>query len=828
VNNDTSKSAHSVIAVTWPFLAGMSLMLLIALGSIHALSAMRAYVAGLAVWMVAEGNTDAAMHRYLLQPSDAHLAELEQPIKIWAGDHTARQELLKPSPDYEIARRGLRAGGNDPTEIAGMIWLFRGMLLLPSWQEPLRVWAAGDKEFERYLPLKLRIQARLAAGGADAGERIAWQDEIGGIHAPIVVLEHQFAQAVDDNARRLSSSLVIFLAISTALLLAAGYFAARRILRRTDEMAATLRAAERLAFEEHERAAVLLRSIGDAVISTDRLGIVQFLNSAAEQLTGLSVAGARGRPLEDVFRLAHTGDAPAPLSRDAIERFMSEASDTLTMGHASQLIRPDGSTTPIGERAARLRDRDGEVIGLVVVMRDETLERRLSDQLRHQATHDALTGLANRAHFEEQLDATLRRCRATGQTYAAAFIDLDQFKIVNDTGGHAAGDELIRRVGAAIRAQLREGDLLARLGGDEFGLVLPNCKLDLAVQIAERIRLTIEALRFSSEGRTFAVNASIGVVQNDPSLHTSTDVLRAADRACYAAKETGRNRVHVYRPDDREIDTCRGDMQWVARLRAALEQDRFVLYTQEIRPIHARAGARPTSHEVLLRLRDEQGQMVPPMAFIPAAERFGLMPQIDRWVIEHAFAEQRRRLYSGNGAPRCMINLSGASLDNPELADFIGDRLKHHQLPRGSVGFELTETAAISRLTTAVIVMNRLKELGCMVALDDFGSGMSSYGYLRELPVDMLKIDGSFVRDMSRDPVAYAMVEAMHKVARAIGIRTVAEWVENDATLTALKRMGVDSVQGRGIATEQPWLEEAGRDIELEPVVPLGMAAAVR
>jgi diguanylate cyclase (GGDEF)-like protein/PAS domain S-box-containing protein len=808
VKNQASESSQSVIAVTWPFLAGMMLMLLISLGSVYALSAMRAYVTGLAVWIAAEGNTDAAMHRYLAQPSDAHLEAIEQPIGIWAGDHTARLELLKSSPDHSVARRGFLSGGNDSEEVDGMIWLFRTMRLLPSWQRPLHVWSEADRAFELYLPLKLAIQARLGAGVLDSRELSVWHDQIDAVHAPIVALENQFAAAVNDNARRLSSSLLTFLAISTVLLLAAGYLLARRILKRTEDMAAALRATERLAFEEHERAAVLLRSIGDAVISADRLGIVRFLNNAAEKLIGFSAADACGRPLEEVFRLAHAGDAPAPLSRDAINRFMSEADDVLVTGNASELIRRDGSITPIDERAARLRNRDGEVVGLVLVMRDVTAERRLSDQLRHQATHDALTGLANRAHFEQQVDMTLQRCQATGQTYAAAFIDLDQFKIVNDTGGHAAGDELIRRVAAAIRAQLREGDLLARLGGDEFGLVLPNCSLEVAVQVAERIRLTIEALRFLSEGRSFAVNASIGVVHNDPSLHTATDVLRAADRACYAAKETGRNRVHIYRAGDRDIDSCRGDMQWVSRLQAALEQDRFVLYTQEIRPIRARAGAQAICHEVLLRLRDEHGQMVPPMAFIPAAERFGLMPQIDRWVIEHAFAEQRRRTRSDNAAPRIMINLSGASLDNPELADFITDRLRHYRLPLGCIGFELTETAAISRLTTAVNVMKRLKELGCKVALDDFGSGMSSYGYLRELPVDILKIDGSFVRDMSHDPVAYAMVEAMHNVARAMGIRTVAEWVENDATLTALKNMGVDFVQGRGIAAEQPWSED--------------------
>lgn len=790
----------------------MIIMLLISFGSIQALSAMRAYVSGLAVWIGAEGDVNAAMHRYLAAPSDAHLKETDGPIGIWEGDRAARRELLKDSPDYAYARRGFAAGGNDAAEIDGMMWLFRAMRLAPAWQKPLDVWAEADHEYERYLPLKLRLQARAAEGELNQRQVRALDGEIDAIHAPVAILEGRFAQAVGANARGLSLALAAFLAVSTALLLVAGYLAARRIVRRTDEMATSLRASESAAFDEHERAAVLLSSISDAVISTDRLGMVQFLNHAAEQMTGLRMAEACGRPLEEVFRLAQAGQGQGPLIGDAIEHFMSEVNDSLVTGHASELIRRDGSTTPIGERAARLRNHDGEVVGLVLVMRDVTLERRLSDQLRHQATHDALTGLANRSCFEHQLEVTLQHCQTTGATYAAAFIDLDQFKIVNDTGGHAAGDELIRRVGALIREQLREGDLLARLGGDEFGLVLPSCALEDAIQIAERIRSSIEALRFLSEGRLFAVNASVGLVHNDSSLHTATDVLRAADRACYAAKENGRNRVHLYSADDRDIDDRRGEMGWVTRLHAALEQDRFELYTQEIRSTRARAGEPASSHEVLLRLRDEEGQIVLPRFFIPAAERFGLMPQLDRWVIEHAFAEQSRRAQPGVTAPRCMINLSGASLDNPDLADFIGERLAHYQLPRGSIGFELTETAAISRLATAVRVMNRLKELGCAVALDDFGSGMSSYGYLRGLPVDILKIDGTFVRDMTRDAVAFAMVESMHKVARAMGIRTVAEWVENDSTLAALKRMGVDYVQGRGISAEEPWSEAYGSE----------------
>ena len=347
MKGDVSESSHSVIAVTLPFLGGMVLMLLISLGSIHALSAMRAYVTGLAVWIGAEGNTSAEMHRILARPGDADHAVLESSISIWAGDNVARLELMKPNPDYAVAARGLLAGGNHPANIDGMMWLFRAMRLVPAWQEPLRVWAAGDQDFEKYLLLNTRIRARFAAGIPDTPGLDTWHHQIDAVHAPLVVLEHRFAEAIDDDARRLTALLLGFLALSTAVLLTAGYLAARRILKRTDEIAATLRVTERLAFEEHERATVLLRSIGDAVISTDRRGIVQFLNSAAEQLTGLNLAEACGRPLHEVFRLAHPGDAPGPLLRDAIERFMSETSGTLNMGLASELIRLDGSTTPM-------------------------------------------------------------------------------------------------------------------------------------------------------------------------------------------------------------------------------------------------------------------------------------------------------------------------------------------------------------------------------------------------------------------------------------------------------------------------------------------------
>jgi len=799
-------------------------MLVIAVGSVNALSAIRAYVAGHAVWTGAEGETLNELLRYSYNPTPEQLAQADQAIAIWAGDHTARLELLKAQPDNAAARRGLIAGKNHPDDIGGMIWLFRAMRAAPSWQAPLRFWAQADAQFERYLSIRRQmVEDRALSSAPQAAD---WRAELRDIHAPISTLERSFSGAIDDDARKLTAYLQLFLCVSAAVLLLVGYGATRRILRRTDAMAAALSASERQAYEEHERATVLLRSISDAVIATDRHGRVQFLNAAAEQLTGWPASDAGGRALEEILQLSGGADSAALPMRDAVAQVLAEAQLTQLATHTAELVRRDGSIVPISERAAPLKHRDGEVIGLVIVMRDVTPERRLADELRHQATHDALTGLPNRAHFEKSLDATLQRCRDGTRAYAAMFIDLDQFKIVNDTCGHHAGDELIRLVAGAIKHELPDGTLPARLGGDEFGLVLQNCSLEQALDTAERIRMAVERLRFVSEGRTFIVHASVGLVHDDRSLRTVTDVLRAADRACYAAKEAGRNRVRIYRADDREIDGRRGQMQWIAQLNNALEQDRFILYAQQIKPIGRGSNVLHTSVEILLRLQDEQGQIVTPMAFIPAAEHFGLMPKIDRWVIEHACAEQSRRRRAQLPAPLCMINLSSASIDDLEVVQYVADRLRHYGLPAGSIGFELTETAAVTRLATAVNVVHRLKELGCPVALDDFGSGVSSYGYLRELPVDMIKIDGRFVRDIIRDPVAHAMVEAMQKVARTMNIPTVAEWVESEAILEMLVLMQIDYAQGRGISIEQPWTHalEAGAAQTTERAPPPALA----
>jgi diguanylate cyclase (GGDEF)-like protein len=372
--------------------------------------------------------------------------------------------------------------------------------------------------------------------------------------------------------------------------------------------------------------------------------------------------------------------------------------------------------------------------------------------------------------------------------------------VINDTCGHAAGDELIRQVAWLIRGQLRAGDVLARLGGDEFGALLPRCSAANAVALAESIRQHIADGRFRWGDKLFRINASIGVLGLNDTQGTVGDALSAADQACYLAKDTGRNRVQLYRPDDQEVRSRHGEMRWVERLHAAIEQDSFVLVAQEIRPINRaelRRGRLSSQHfELLVRMIAEDGTLVAPMAFIPAAERYGLMPRIDRWIISHACRQLATLEARGVVLPTCMINLSGASVSDTRLADFIGGCLNENGLSGRHIGFEVTETAAIDNLASAAHLMSRLRALGCPIALDDFGAGMCSFSYLKSLPVDFLKIDGGFVRDITTDPIDAALVEAIQRIARLMGLQTIAECVEDQAALEALQAIEVDYAQG--------------------------------
>ena len=548
---------------------------------------------------------------------------------------------------------------------------------------------------------------------------------------------------------------------------------------------------------ERDLAQTTLHSIGDGVITTDGDGNVQYLNPAAETLTGWDNATAIGMHLRDVFQARDMDRDGTPLEYGTC---LAGQSCERQHGENTQLTRRDGVVITVEHSVSPILGDRGEHVGLVLVFHDDTEARQLAVQLSYQATHDALTGLVNRHAIEAELADTLHGCRTDGSGHAFLYIDLDQFKVVNDTCGHVAGDELLRHVSRLFQQRTRQADCLARLGGDEFGLLLRGCGPDKAKGIAEGLLASLSGFRFVWIDRVFAVGASIGVVGIDAHAESVEAILSAADTACYLAKEKGRNRVHLSLPDDDELARRRGEMQWVSRIQEALAQDRFELHWQPIVPVGSSAAG-PAYCEVLVRMLDERGRMVSPAAFIPAAERYGLMGAVDRWVIDRALriVPTARPDWSEQGIGWFSINLSGDTMADPGILQFIRERFALYEVDPNRVCFEVTETAAIANLASAIELVTELKKDGCHFALDDFGSGLSSFGYLKELPVDHLKIDGNFVKHLDSDPVDRVMVQAINDVGHAMQLKTIAEFVESDATMELLRQIGVDFAQGYAI-----------------------------
>lgn len=438
-----------------------------------------------------------------------------------------------------------------------------------------------------------------------------------------------------------------------------------------------------------------------------------------------------------------------------------------------------------------------EVLGTVATFQDISLSRELARQVESQARHDALTGLLNRREFELKVSQALS-LYSEDTTHALLMIDLDRFKVVNDNCGHAAGDELLRQLSQSFRPGLRKSDLVARLGGDEFAVFLSNTPLQVAVEIAEKILARVQEYRFFCEGKAFRVGASISVVDASAQGADCNYLYHAADTACYLAKNEGRDRVRVVTLDDELLLERRRESECVNRITQALEENSFLLYAQSIVPLSSFAEG-ISHYEVLIHLKDEQGEILQPMAFIPVAERCRLMPEIDGWVIASVIEIIRahpaaRTVYS--------VNVSGQSLGDAALSEKVVAMIRDSAINPASIGFEISETAAISNMENAKRFMIMLKSMGCSTALDDFGSGLSSFGYLKNLPLDYIKIEGLFVRQIREDLTSYVMVNAIHGVARSLGLRTIAEYVASEATVQKLKDIGVD--YGQGFHFDQP------------------------
>jgi diguanylate cyclase (GGDEF)-like protein/PAS domain S-box-containing protein len=566
------------------------------------------------------------------------------------------------------------------------------------------------------------------------------------------------------------------------------------------------KAAERALFNEKERAQVTLQSIGDAVVTTDAHGIIEYLNPVAEQLTGWESREAQGLPIASIVTLADetTGETVVnPVSRCLEEGRIVSVTDNLV------LVARDGSMIAIQDSAAPIQDRTGQVVGAVMVFHDVRQERQLHRRLAYLASHDALTGFINRRELEERLSMTLAAIKAEpGRVGALLYMDLDQFKVVNDTCGHGAGDLLLRQLSDVLRSHVPKSGALARLGGDEFAVLLPDCDLVLASAIAESLRAAIATFRFTWRDSSLQVGVSIGIVPIEPASETVGALMSAADVACYVAKDLGRNRIHVYEEGD--AAERHQEMQWVARINRALDEQRFELYFQPIVPIGADEEHWP-HYELLLRMRNESGEIVPPTAFIPAAERYNLMPSLDRWVIERALDKLVYREASGGAPYTVAINLSGTTLNDARFLDFVLAKLDAARLVPGVLCFEITETAAIANLSRVVSFMRALKARGCKFSLDDFGTGLSSLTYLKTLPVDYVKIDGQFVRNVLKDPADECVVESIARMARAFKIRAIAERVESRDVMKRLGELGVSFAQGHFIAVPRPVTELPAR-----------------
>ncbi|MEQ1814256.1 MAG: EAL domain-containing protein [Candidatus Nitrotoga sp.] len=537
--------------------------------------------------------------------------------------------------------------------------------------------------------------------------------------------------------------------------------------------------------EAEYRLQVTLNSIGDGVITTDIRNAVIYLNPAAEKMTGWVISEADGQPLNEVLHVV--GQLNLPSAEGASINRLDRNSVVL--------VRRDGTELTVEDSSALMYADDGSVDGMVLILRDVSVIQKATAQLTYQAQHDDLTGLINRHELEEQLQASFK---GFGRMHTLLHLNLDQFKVINDICGNAAGDELLRQVAVRLAAAVRVGDVLARLGGDEFAALLFNCSVDRSRQLAEKFRLIIDQLKFEWQEKVFHTTVSIGLVNFTDATDPDMDVMLAADTACHIAKDSGRNRVHVYRGDDHEVVLRQGELAWIERIHSALRENRLRLYRQEIVPVDS-AVKEHKHYELLIRMLDTQGQIIAPGGFIVAAERYDLMPLIDRWVVVTAFAA-----YEKGSQEVWSINLSGESVNDDQFLGFIRTELTKSGVPTSAICFEITETAVITHLSKASYFIRELRALGCSFSLDDFGSGMSSFGYLKYLPVDYLKIDGGFVKDMETNAVDCAMVEAINKIGQVMGLKTIAEFVENDNIRQRLKELGVNYAQGFGIHKPEP------------------------
>ncbi len=550
---------------------------------------------------------------------------------------------------------------------------------------------------------------------------------------------------------------------------------------------------------EHQRnfSQLTLQSIIDGVITTDISGNITSMNPMAEQLSGWSKEEAQGNSISTIMHLVDES------TKKRIENPIENIENRSVLDEpVSAILRQNdsGIETPVEYVVAPMRNNDSAIVGIVIIIHDESVQRSLNRQLSFQATHDALTGLINRYELERRLKIIFSSPPTESTFNSLCYLDLDQFKLVNDTCGHTAGDELLKQITIMLQDRVRNKDSFARLGGDEFGLLLEKCDVEQAHSVAEDMIETIKNFNFAWDDYNFTISASIGIVDITADINTCEELLSRADSACYMAKESGRNSIQIYTSHNDKIITQQREMHWVSKINHALEENRFQLYFQKIKPLQDNEETFMDHGEILLRMADEEGNIISPNMFLSAAERYNMINLIDEWVVENTIHWLSKR----NQKMLASVNLSGKSISDKSFLNLVVSKIEEYKINPELLCFEITETAAISHLSTAIHFMTVLKKLGCTFALDDFGSGLSSFSYLTSLPVDYLKIDGSFVVDIDKDPMHYAMVKSINEVGQVMGIKTIAEYAASDSIIKCLKEIGVDHAQGYAVSRPAP------------------------
>lgn len=806
--------ASEVFGLVWPFVAVVLILLTLAFVSIEIMSSLRAYIAAESVWSKNEKDATFFLHLYVESGDDVFF---RRHIEAMNGLHhlrTARDLLDRAPVDMPAATDELVLGGFSRSDVSSAAWVYRIFRHVSYLQDAVNLWVRADDVIDELGRLGGQFHRQLVASSGTKTLAVDELKEIFQINEEVAPLTQGFSFKLSETFRKVALLLFLFDLTAASILMLLTIWHVRKLVTQRRQSEEAWRRSE-------ARARATLGSLGEAVISTSLAGHIEFINPAAENLLRMRSIACIGYSFHEAFsllyeqsrkpeillaELVNDGLPGNPEKEPFVEMILVLRNDVEVNVRAT-VSRISGSTFDFGDRSEAGREQDG----FVIILRSMTREREYVRHLAWQASHDSLTNLVNRTEFDRQLNVSLQgvsQCPTPAPDVLLLF-DLDRFKIVNDTCGHAAGDAMLRAISAHLAEHFRTGDTFARLGGDEFGALLRGYDREEALELAGKLLHLANTFFFAWETQRFNTSLSIGLLVLHERDMTAESAMRMTDIACFVAKERGRDRLQEVDLDDSRLVTHVNEASWARRLKQALENDLFCLYAQPIRK--SDATARQSVHmdkvELLIRMVDtDGGPEITPDKFIPAAERYGLMTAIDQWVVRTALrtlAHTPTKLYS-----EYAINLSGASVGDLRFLDYIVECIAESGVDPRLLCFEITETAAISNLMSATHFMNELRDLGCRFALDDFGAGMSSFGYLKHLPIDYLKIDGTFVKNLPQDAVSQEMVIAINDIGHSMGCKTIAEYVENESIVTLLKKYGVDYLQGYFIGRPSFWTEQ--------------------